>query len=87
MNRFATVLLLTVMGSGTALAASAVNKDSEPRTLVVTEGSSKSDLVIAPNETVDFCPSGCFVTFPNGDRQALTGSETIEIAGGKAKIN
>ncbi|WP_110748829.1 hypothetical protein [Phyllobacterium leguminum] len=87
MKRFATVLLLATIGSSAALAASAVNKDSEPRTLVVTEGSTKSDLVIAPSETVDFCPSGCFVTFPNGDRQALTGSETIEITGGKAKIN
>jgi hypothetical protein len=87
MKKIATALLLTVISAGTAFAASVVNKDSQPRTLVVTEGSSKSDLVLSPNETVDFCPSGCFVTFPNGDRQALTGTETIEIAGGKAKIN
>ncbi|WP_420962793.1 hypothetical protein [Brucella sp. IR073] len=87
MKKYATALLLTVMSPGVALAASAVNKDSQPRTIVVTEGSSKSDLVLAPGETVDFCPSGCFVTFPNGDRQALTGSETIEITGGKAKID
>ncbi|PRD45121.1 hypothetical protein C5748_02545 [Phyllobacterium phragmitis] len=87
MNRYAIAFLLVAIGAGPAFAASAVNNDSEPRTLVVTEGSTKSDLVLSPGETVDFCPAGCFVTFPNGDRQALTGSETIEITGGQATIN
>ena len=79
-----TVLALT---SGQALAASAVNKDSEVRVLVVTEGSGRTELPIASGETVEFCPNGCFVTLPNGDREALTGSETIEIVGGRARIN
>lgn len=69
-----------------AHAASAVNRDSEPRTLVVTEGGSKQELSIAPGETVQFCAGGCFVTMPNGDREALTGSETVEISGGVGKI-
>lgn len=68
------------------MAASAVNRDSEPRTLIVTEGGSKSELALAGGETVEFCPSGCFVTLPNGDLEALTGSETIEISGGVARI-
>lgn len=72
--------------SVSAQAASAVNLDSEPRTLIVTEGGSKSELAIGGNETVDFCPSGCFVTMPNGDIEALTGSETIEISGGVARV-
>ena len=71
---------------GAANAASAINKDSEPRTLTVTEEGAKRELSIAPGETVQFCPSGCFVTMPNGDREALTGSETIEISGGAGKI-
>lgn len=71
---------------GNALAASAVNMDNEPRTLVVTEGGSKQELALGPGETVEFCSGGCFVTLPNGDREALTGSETIEISGGVAKI-
>jgi hypothetical protein len=79
----ATVLL--GLGSA-AFGASAVNKDAEPRTLIVTEGGSKSELSLAGGETVEFCPSGCFVTMPNGDREALTGSETIEISGGTARI-
>ena len=68
------------------MAASAVNRDSEPRTLIVTEGGSKSERALAGGETVEFCPSGCFVTLPNGDLEALTGSETIEISGGVARI-
>ena len=71
---------------GSAMAASAINLDSEPRTLIVTEGGSKSELALAGGETVNFCPSGCFVTLPNGDLEALTGSETIEISGGVARI-
>lgn len=69
-----------------AHAASAVNHDSETRTLVVTEGGSKTELALAGGETVEFCPQGCFVTLPNGDVAPLTGSETIEISGGVARI-
>ncbi|AID30706.2 hypothetical protein EFV37_19835 [Mesorhizobium loti] len=78
------VALLAV--SGSAHAASAVNKDAETRTLVVTEGGSKTDLALAGGETVEFCQNGCFVTLPNGDLEALTGSETVEISGGVARI-
>jgi hypothetical protein len=72
--------------AGPALAASAVNRDAEPQTLIVTEGGSKTELVVAAGETVDFCASGCFVTLPNGDLEALTGAETLEISGGVARI-
>lgn len=74
------------VATGSAGAASAVNHDSETRTLIVTEGGNKSELALAAGETVEFCSSGCFVTLPNGDLEALTGSETIEISGGVAKI-
>jgi hypothetical protein len=81
------VALASVLAAGaSAMAASAVNLDSEPRTLIVTEGGSKSELALAGGETVSFCPNGCFVTLPNGDLQALTGSETVEIKGGVARI-
>lgn len=81
------VATLALLALGTAAqAASAVNLDSVPRTLIVTEGGSKAELPIGANETVDFCQSGCFVTLPNGDIEALTGSETIEISGGVARI-
>jgi hypothetical protein len=80
----AAVALVAAIAS--AHAASAVNKDAETRTLVVTEGGSKTDLALAGGETVEFCPNGCFVTLPNGDLEALTGSETVEISGGVARI-
>lgn len=69
-----------------AMAATAVNKDSEPRTIIVTEGGDRTELLLAAGETVEFCSSGCFVTLPNGDREALTGSETVEIVDGVARI-
>ena len=82
---FVAATLLTAV-AGQAFAASAVNQDKETRTLIVTEGGSKTELSLAPGETAQFCPNGCFVTFPNGDLEALTGAETIEISGGVAKI-
>ncbi|BCM20284.1 MULTISPECIES: hypothetical protein [unclassified Mesorhizobium] len=71
---------------GSAFAASAINRDAQTRTLVVTEGGAKSELTLAAGETVEFCSNGCFVTLPNGDLEALTGSETVEISGGAARI-
>jgi hypothetical protein len=86
MWKFGAAIVMLAAINGGAHAASAVNLDSEPRTLIVTEGDSKTELAIAGGETVEFCPTGCFVTLPNGDREALTGSETVEISGGQAKI-
>lgn len=80
----AAIALLAV--GNTAFGASAVNLDQEPRTLIVTEGGTKSELALAAGETAEFCTGGCFVTLPNGDREALTGTETIEISGGVARI-
>lgn len=71
---------------GAASAASVVNKDDQPRTIIVTQGGSKSEIVVNSGETVSFCQSGCFVTMPNGDREALSGAEAIEISGGVAHI-
>jgi hypothetical protein len=80
----AAVALLAV--GGAAHGASAVNLDADTQTLIVTEGGSKTELSLAGGETVEFCTGGCFVTMPNGDREALTGSETVEISGGVGRI-
>jgi hypothetical protein len=69
-----------------ALAATAVNNDNQPRTLIVTEGGGKTELSLAAGETVEFCSNGCFVTLPNGDLEALTGAETVTISNGVATI-
>ncbi|MGD9913383.1 MAG: hypothetical protein AB7S80_04815 [Rhizobiaceae bacterium] len=81
---FAVLALLATAGVGNA--ASAINLDNEPRTIIVTEGSTRTELALAAGESVDFCPNGCFVTLPNGDVAPLTGAETIEISGGVARI-
>jgi hypothetical protein len=54
--------------------------------LIVTEGSDKVEIVVEAGATVRFCPAGCFVTMPSGDRETLSGSETIEIVNGAAVI-
>ncbi len=86
MKKILVAIIALPLTLNVAMAASALNKDKETRTIVVTEGSSRTELPIAPGDSVEFCPSGCFVTMPNGDREALTGSETIEIVGGQAVI-
>jgi hypothetical protein len=82
---FIAVVALVAAGQA-SFAATAINKDNQPRTLIVTEGGGKSELSLAAGETVEFCASGCFVTLPNGDLEALTGSETVTISNGVARI-
>lgn len=86
MNKFLIAIAVLAGAASSAHSASAVNKDSEPRTIIVTEGGDKTELSLAAGETLEFCAGGCFVTLPNGDREALTGSETIEILDGVARI-
>jgi hypothetical protein len=89
-NKFGTIglgaVIMLAASMGGSYAAKISNKDSAAHTIVVTEGASKREMVVAPGDTVDFCSSGCFVTFPNGDREALTGDETITLTGGKATL-
>lgn len=71
---------------GSAAAASVTNKDDQSQVLIVTDGGNKIDLVVEAGATVNFCPAGCFVTMPSGDRETLAGSENIEIVNGSAVI-
>jgi hypothetical protein len=86
MSRLLVAAAALIAMNGLGWSASVVNHDAEPRTLIVTEGGTKSELALAAGETVEFCLNGCFVTMPNGDREVLTGTETIEISGGKGRI-
>ncbi|MCV0377621.1 hypothetical protein [Nitratireductor sp.] len=86
MKKFVYAAAGLLVTGGAAFAASAVNLDSEAHTLVVTEGGSQTELVVGAGETIEFCAAGCFVTMPNGDREVLSGSETIEISGGKGRV-
>ncbi len=82
--RAAAVML--VLLTGPASAATVVNQDAKAYTLVVTEGGQKSEVGLAAGQTIDVCSGGCFITMPNGDREALSGGETVEIKGGTATI-
>jgi hypothetical protein len=86
MKKFSAALIAIIAMTSTAGAASVINRDAEAQTLIVTEGADKAELTVGAGETLEFCAGGCFVTMPNGDRQALTGSETVEITGGVATI-
>ena len=87
MKRLMVALVVLAGLSGAAAAASVTNGDGEAVMLKVTEGSQQSELAVGPGETIEFCASGCFVTMPNGDREALSGTEKVTISGGKATVN
>ncbi len=86
MKKVVITVLAVLALNGVASAASVINRDADPVTLMVTEGSDKIELSVGPGETVEFCSGGCFLTMPNGDREVLTGAETVEISGGAASI-
>lgn len=69
-----------------AIAATVTNRDDTVQTLIVTEGGQQVELSIGPGESIEICPSGCFVTMPNGDREVLTGSERLEIEASRGRI-
>lgn len=83
-----TGMAVFVLGAAnvSAIASTVTNSDLTAQTIIVIEGADKQALVIEPSDTISFCPSGCFVTMPNGDRQVLKGGEALTISGGKAKI-
>lgn len=86
MKKLVLALVGAILTASTAFAASVVNRDEETHTITVTENGDQSRISIAKDETVQFCEAGCFVTMPNGDREVLTGSETIEIEQGRGRI-
>ncbi|MGB7205576.1 MAG: hypothetical protein WBD37_08900 [Anderseniella sp.] len=81
---FATAALM--LTTGLASAATVTNKDAAPIMIVVTEGGQQTEVGVGPGQSVTVCGGGCFVTMPNGDRETLSGGETVEITGGKATL-
>ncbi len=79
-------LAMSVGMIGGAAAASVTNKDAQPQVLSVTEDGNKIEVVVEAGATVNFCPAGCFVTMPSGDRETLAGNEDIDIVNGGAVI-
>ncbi len=81
----ATFLMLGALSSG-AVAATVTNAGSGAVVLVVVENGNRMEVSIDAGASEQICPSGCFVTLPNGDRVGLEGGETIEIKDGSATI-
>ena len=77
---------IAILLAGAAQAATVVNLTAEAAVVAVTEGADRSDVTVEPEQTLEFCPAGCFVTLPNGDRHALEGTETIELRDGGVSI-
>ncbi|MBD9372680.1 hypothetical protein IB238_08595 [Rhizobium sp. ARZ01] len=86
MTRMLAMLLVSGAMTAPALAASITNKDGDAVVLTIVENGSRTELALASGETESVCPSGCFVTLPNGDRVGLNGDENVEISGGSAVI-
>lgn len=69
-----------------ARAATILNSGVEPVIVTVTEGADRTEFEVAPEERLDFCAAGCFVTLPNGDRHVLQGTETLKLQDGGATV-
>ena len=80
------IIAFASFASHEGLAATIKNTDQKTQSLVVAEGSSRRDVSLKADQTVDICPKGCFVTFPNGDRFAIKATDTIEINGSRASF-
>lgn len=86
MKQFLIAAATLGFAAAAADAATVINRDDTNYTLTVTEGGSRSEIGLAAGQTITLCNSGCFITLPNGDREALSGNETVEIAGGRARV-
>lgn len=88
MNKIMSVAMMTLAVASPAIASAATvtNLDDVTHTLVVTEGGQQIEITIAAGETLELCPQGCFIVMPNGDREVLTGPETLQIEASRGKI-
>ena len=84
-NIMAATFLVLSLSSG-AIAATVTNAGSGAVVLVVVENGNRMEISIDAGSSEQICPSGCFVTLPNGDRVGLEGGETVEIKDGAATI-
>ncbi|MBB3918236.1 hypothetical protein [Rhizobium fabae] len=86
MARFAAVLLVPLLAAPAAHAASITNTDPAAVVLVITESGQRVEVVVDAGASESLCPSGCFMTTPDGDRIGLDGGETIDIVKGSAIV-
>ncbi|SOC85250.1 hypothetical protein SAMN05421890_3746 [Ensifer adhaerens] len=82
----ALVATASLAGVLPALAADITNGDKKAVVIDVVENGNRSKIPLPAGATESICPSGCFITAPNGDRIGLSGGETVEISGGAAIV-
>lgn len=86
MNKFLAGVVIFFGAASGAWAASVTNAGTASVVLQVVEDGNRSEVAIDAGASETICPSGCFVTLPNGDRIGLEGGETIEIKDGSATV-
>lgn len=79
-------LSLTPALADRTLAASISNSGTSSIVLIVVENGNRAEVSLDAGGSDSICPTGCFVTLPNGDRLGLAGSETVDIKDGIATI-
>ncbi|MCA1967804.1 MAG: hypothetical protein LDL42_01630 [Rhizobium sp.] len=86
MKKFLAGFVIFLGAASGALAASVTNSGTASIVLQVVEDGNRSEVAIDAGASETICPSGCFVTLPNGDRLGLEGGETVEIKDGSATV-
>ncbi|SSC73185.1 unnamed protein product [Ciceribacter sp. T2.26MG-112.2] len=86
MKKFLAGFVIFLGAASGALAASVTNSGTASIVLQVVEDGNRSEVAIDAGASETICPSGCFVTLPNGDRLGLEGGESVEIKDGSATV-
>lgn len=87
MVRIPLALLALFTSLHAAGAATLTNSGDSVVVVQVADTSGRYDVSLDPGASEDVCPSGCFVTLPNGDRIGLGGQEKVDIHDGSASVN
>ncbi len=85
-NILSAICCLPLITASQAIGATVTNLDADPFFFVVTENGIRTEMGVRKGETLEFCPHGCFVALPNGNRAALKGDEILEISGGRINV-
>ncbi len=80
-------MLVAISAATAAPAAMVTNTDKGSVVVVIVANGKRAEVTIDAGTTEYICPSGCFITFPNGDRIGLEGSEVIRIVNGAGEID
>ncbi|QLF71433.1 hypothetical protein FE840_015130 [Peteryoungia desertarenae] len=83
MLSFGTLVLVVA----SAHSASVTNSGASAIVLVIVEDGNRTEVSLDAGSSESICPTGCFVTLPNGDRLGLQGGESVDIKDGIAIIN